>query len=341
MALLKQNLLDTSMTGSLSLGLRAMDVFKKRRPTSGEVGASIEELNREAESIIHLKERIQLSKSPALSILPVLLSDKTVHKTVQEFSGVWMQALAVVLAAKPNVLNKHALSERELKHNRQKNQYLDQHHQSQHQVQVEEEQEQEENEESEKQAAGNLPSSHTLSDVENENDDHSESHFSSVGKHGDLKDSESRRNSVSVYLSTILEGKSDYHDQVRAKHNSNRDQVLRGFVSSQKEKVDLLEKMMHYDDSHLFVSNPICSKRLLLDYALEKFQLFQQLQGGKLSAEAHHKALLALQMEHKKIAFEAVKVFKAKRTADENEEEKIIDSTSKFCNKLLVFEVLK
>jgi len=99
----KQNLFEKGLTLTLSQALEAKLVFQ---PTSRSAVSGVlhhAEKIVEEEVILSLQAKLHLSRSPALVVLPLLLSDENIQKTFQGYAGIWMTSLAVVIASKPSL----------------------------------------------------------------------------------------------------------------------------------------------------------------------------------------------------------------------------------------------
>lgn len=104
----KQNLFDKDLTLTLSHALDAKSVFQSTSRLTSSNALHHAENAVEQEVLLSLRAKLHLSKSPALAVLPLLLSDEHIQNTFQEYAGIWMTSLAVVIASKPTLRRKNS-----------------------------------------------------------------------------------------------------------------------------------------------------------------------------------------------------------------------------------------
>jgi len=104
----KQNLFDKGLTLTLSHALEAKSVFQTTSRFAVNDALHHAEKSAEEEVLLSLRAKLHLSRSPALAVLPLLLSDENIQKTFKEFAGIWTTSLAVVIAPKPTLRRRSA-----------------------------------------------------------------------------------------------------------------------------------------------------------------------------------------------------------------------------------------
>ncbi len=308
----RQNLFDPAMTKTLSMGLSMMDVFKPKfgqRKKSSDTAADL----LETQGMMALREKVQLSKSPSLHILNVLLADSSLKTMVEEYSGVWMTSLAVVLAAKP----------RNIKIIPQTIEINNDNHNS-----------------------NKTASEYIAKESHDDHNSSSSSSSSSISIDIHESDIEARRNSVAVHLSTELEAESDFYDQTRTGQNSEREEILRSMIHLRKQRIHKMKEFLALDELQAFCgiecdgdntddtkATHNNAKRLLFEYALQKYSLFQRYKKNEITKDEYDKLFHELQAIHKKNAFDTLNKFKQKRNDVELEYENLSNITRNFCLK--------
>jgi len=297
MAHVKANIFNKELTKSLSLAVGALDVFKAPSKNKNS--------NEDDVKMLALRKKLHISRAPALAILNLILSDKQSATIIEDYAGIWMSSLNVVIAPKPSLTS---LALKKIQNYSDDNDIND-----------------------------DEESNNSITASSNDND----SIIAELTSPHDKKErnsstNESRRNSVAAQLSTGYEGKGsasngNYYDQTRNIQNNEREKLLKYLITSLEEKNNKDKKLKYLDTLKGFCEDPLDGKRLLLKYAIEKYKLHKNYKKKLIDKSIYMKNISILQLDYKKNAFNKLKEFKLNRTKSIITQEVLLKKTRDYC----------
>ena len=299
---MSHNLFDKGLADSLSLGLSIRDVFQiSYREERGEV-LSPEDLEYEEAQLKTLRSKLHSSKSPALAIMKMLLADEHILKSFEQYAGIWMTSLNVVIAKKPMRVET-ASQLQSLAHIRSSRSPSPRHDSSK--------------------------SSLSIASPTNISPRASPTPWSDAN--------ESRRKSVlNIYSSKKEDGISgDYYDKTRVEQNKERDGYLRKLLALRVSEKKREEDIARLDALRGFCEDPLDGNRLLLEYARQRWLLANQANEENTGDIVYEKKVTDLQMAHKRTAFAALQSFKANKAKAEKLHMELVANTRVWCEQNL------
>jgi hypothetical protein len=339
-----QYLFDKNLAASLSLALDAQDVFQSYRQDRSETLRTDNVEEYEESRLSSLRSKLHLSYSPTLAILQMLLADEHIHKSFEQYAGIWMTSLNVVVAKRPSLLSARLQDPSKRRgatgqRNRQR-------------------------------SATASPNSELLA--------------SPTGSAGSLRASptpwmdanDSRKKSLANALSSKLQqhqhladggdgtgtgtGTGNYHDNARVAQNKEREAYVRELLALRVGEAKRDKELAYTDALRGFCEDPLDGNRLMLTYVKQRWLFAKQAEtdadmlkmshtadlttGGHESATsdaaasaaaAYDRKLTEMQMTHKRVAFSALQSFKASKAEAERLHEKLVADTREWCAKNL------
>jgi hypothetical protein len=306
------------LTRHLALALSAQDVFGANRGMPQRGGFSERQLHA-------LKRKVKLSQTPGLQFLPLLMKDAAVLDNIQRYAeSDSVKALKIAVASKPK---KKKDSKRRLKKSQLRKKELDR------------ELVEKEAKRIEKEAQDNTPLPQPVK-----------------GK---------RRQSIASFLGTApsiniaatSQGQGDKDkngvSSVRIEVEKNdsigemngvREEYLRDLFSFRKEQSTTKKQFTDLDISHNFCKNEVDGSRILLNYALERYELAKALDEGRmlegdespLDRDTYSTSRTDIQTEYKQKALEALQSFKSNRSEVERLHKHLIEESRIFYDKYCV-----